>query len=161
MNWAWQSLKTLSSSSNHPVTQFEKYFPTSWNIRTRLDKAAFQRAAGENETALSVCAGTVSPTVNLMGHFSLYLGLNAMCDFRLTVKNEYPVVAGLAFLILLQFTASCLYESALSALTYIKSNYRTHLANTRGRSEGDITGYRTEIRSSVLKDAETSMPLSR
>jgi hypothetical protein len=52
-----------------------------------------------------------------------------MCDFRLTVKNEYPVVIELVIRVLLPFATSYLCESAFSASTYIKSKYRTRLAN--------------------------------
>jgi hypothetical protein len=52
-----------------------------------------------------------------------------MCDFWLTVKNEYLVLAELAFCVLLLFATSYLWESVFSALTYIKSECRTSLAN--------------------------------
>jgi len=117
------------------VTQFEKYFTTDWDIE-KLDWIR-QLFSGSDRTLQLV-----------------FLNKD-MCDFWLTVKNEYPVVAELAIRVLLPFATSYLCESAFSALTYIKSKYRTR------RSESSIIGYRTEIRSSVFKDAGTSISLTR
>jgi hypothetical protein len=64
-----------------------------------------------------------------------------MCDFLLTVKNEYPVVTELAIRALLPFATSYLCESAFSALTYVKSKYRTRLANV----EADLRAALSEI----------------
>jgi hypothetical protein len=65
-----------------------------------------------------------------------------MCDFWLTVKNEYLVVAQLAVRVLLPLAISYLCESAFSALTYIKSKYCTHLANV----EDDLRAELLDIR---------------
>jgi hypothetical protein len=54
-----------------------------------------------------------------------------MCEVWLTVKNEYPVVEELAIRILLPFATSYLWESAFSALTCIKSQHLTRLANVQ------------------------------
>jgi hypothetical protein len=64
-----------------------------------------------------------------------------MCGFWLTVKNEYPVVAELAIRVLLPFVTTYICESAFSALTYIKSKYRTRLANV----EADLRAALSDI----------------
>jgi hypothetical protein len=64
-----------------------------------------------------------------------------ICDFCLTVKIEYPVVAELAVRVILPFATSYLCESAFFALTYIKSKYRTRLAD----DEADLRAALSDI----------------
>jgi hypothetical protein len=52
-----------------------------------------------------------------------------VCGFWLTVRNEYLVVVELAISVILPFARPYLLESAFSVLTFLKSKYRTHLAN--------------------------------
>jgi hypothetical protein len=111
------------------VTQFEKYFPTSWDIEKHdCIRQPFNVPSEKTKhhplTAQEELAELSSDTT-----LQLVFRNKDMCDFWLTIKNEYPVVAELATCVLLPFATSYLWESAFSALMYIKSKYRTRLVN--------------------------------
>jgi hypothetical protein len=122
--------KRYPQSSNHLGNSIREIFSNRLGYRkTRLDTATFQRTTRENTTLTAQ-----EELAELSSDRTLQLVfLNKdMCDFWLTVKNEYPVVAELAIRVLLPFATSYLCESAFYALTYINhlrlsGSYMNHL----------------------------------
>jgi hypothetical protein len=106
-----------------------------------LDKAAFQRTI-EKTNHLSLTAQEEFAELSSDRTLQLVFRNKDMHDFWLNVKNEYPVVAELAFHVLLPFATSCLCESTFSALKYIKSKHRTRLANV----EDDLRAALSDIK---------------
>jgi hypothetical protein len=122
------------------VTQFEKYFPTDWNIE-KHDWIRQSFSVLPEKTHLPLTAQEELAELSSDRTLQMVFQNKDMCDFWLTVKNEYPVVAELAVRVVLPFATSYLCESAFSALTYSKSKYRTCLANV----EADLRAALSDI----------------
>jgi hypothetical protein len=111
------------------VTQFQKYFPTDWDIEKHNWKRQPFNVLSEKTKHLSLTAQEEIALLSNNRTLQLVFRNKDMYDFWLTVKNEYPVLEELSVGFLLPFSTSYLCESAFSVLTYIKSKYRTRLAN--------------------------------
>jgi hypothetical protein len=122
MNWAWQS-------SSHIGSSVREYFPIDWDTEKHdLIRQPFN-VPSEKTKHLSLIAQEELAELSSDRTLQLVFRNKDMCDFWPTVKNEYPIVAELAVRVLVPFATSYLCESAFSALTHIKSKYRTSLAN--------------------------------
>jgi hypothetical protein len=108
------------------VTQFEKHFPTHWVIKKHDCTRQSFNVPSEKIKHVSLTAQEELVELTSDRTLQLVFRNKDMCEFWLTVKNEYPVVAELTIRVLVPFATSYLWESAL---TYIKSKYRTCLAN--------------------------------
>jgi hypothetical protein len=123
------------------VTQFEKYFPTDWDIEKHDWIRQSFSVPPEKTQHLPLTAQEELAELSSDRTLQLVFQNKDMCDFWLTVQNEYPVVAELAVHVILPFATSYLCESAFSALTYSKSKYRTRLANV----EADLRAALSDI----------------
>jgi hypothetical protein len=121
------------------VTQFEKYFPTDWDIEKHDWIRRPFSVPPEKTQHLPLTAQEELAKLSSDRTLHLVFPNKGMCEFWLTVKNEYPVVAELAILVLLPFATSYLCESKFSALTYIKSKFRTRLASVEADLKASLS----------------------
>jgi hypothetical protein len=122
------------------VTQFEKYFPIDLYIE-KHDLIRQPFSLSEKTPHLPLTAQEELAEMSSDRILQLVFLFKDVCVFWLIIKNEYPVVAELASRVLLPFATSHLCESACPALTYIKSKYRTRLANV----EADLRAALSDI----------------
>jgi hypothetical protein len=122
------------------VTQFEKYFPTDWDIK-KHNWIRHPFGVPPDKTHLPLTAQEELAELSSDRTLQLVFLNKGICEFWLIVKNECLVVAELAVHVLLPFATSYLCESAFSVLTYIKSKYRTRLANV----EADLRAALSDI----------------
>jgi hypothetical protein len=121
------------------VTQFEKYFPTDWDIEKHDWIRQPLSVPPEKTQHLPLTAQEELAELSSDRTLQLVFPNKYMCEFWLTAKNEYPVVAELAIPVLLPFATSYICESEFSALTYIKSKYRTRLANVEADLKASLS----------------------
>jgi hypothetical protein len=112
-------LEVILSHLTTLVIQFDKYFPTDWDIEKRDWIRQPFSAPPEETQHLPLTAQEELAELSSDRALQLVFLNKDMCDFWLTVKNVYPVVAELAIRVLLPFATSYLCESAFYALTYI------------------------------------------
>jgi hypothetical protein len=78
------------------VTQFEKYFPTDWDIEKHDWIRQPFSVPPEKTQHLPLTTQEQLAELSRGRTLQLVFLNKDMCDFWLTVKNEYPVVAELA-----------------------------------------------------------------
>lgn len=118
-NCVCDHLKSLSA-------HFAKYFPDIGLCQFEWVRDPFNDNSHAN-SALNSKAEEQLIELSCDGGLKLRFTALSICDFWLTVKSEYPELALESMKVLLRFATTYLSETGFSALTVIKTKYRSRL----------------------------------